>query len=1565
MKALLRPALVACLVVLTPPCMPAGAQCTVANQSPAAASVVQPPVTFQWTFSGGPDPDHFDILWEAVNPPGPPNVASAPGQARQFGPVPLPGGTELQFWVDALNSSNEVLCTSGPARTTFSTEAPPCPQSPPERVAPVNGATGQSNPVHFEWLPVTNATDYVVLVREAGQTQWNPNGPYESTSTDIQLGGAQNWEWYVEARNVENGCPPSPQPGSEAPWSFSLAGCPSAPSLVSPLADQVVASPVMFEWSESPGASFYRLVVRNSGGIVFERDFAGTAAEIPLPDGPLAWLVQAVKEGCPPAESASRPIVVQTTCPTDRRAEPLSPRSGATSPPFVFFEWTEVPGASGYELVYSVDGGPFIGAGMTRLSGMGVALRPGLLRWRVDTTFPGCPPLPSLDTFELKVEAEVDCDQAFATLIRPGAGATVPSPVTFEWSTVSLATLYVVWASFGGQPFSPIAETSTATTLSAPVPSGPIEWFVQTHLPNCPPRNSQSSRFTAQGGAGCDGIARPQLLTPFAGQADVASPVGFSWSKVDPAVAYRIVAMINAEPAGEIGFTTDTSFSRPLPPGRVEWTVEAIIEGCAPTLSEPSTFSSRGESRCPMTGPELTSPAQSSTSSSLVRFTWQPLGVDLLYRVWLARGAEQERVVAETSSPLVEMHLTAGKWAWRVEALRPQCAPVSSASVSFTVTQGSNCEVAAAVNITPANGTADTQPPVTFTWTAVSGALGYEVWIREADGVQHPIGFSATTTLEADLPPGQWTWFVAALLDGCEPVRSAPTSFTIGLTAGCDAPPPFLAHPPVGDGVVMSPRVRFEWTPSAGATSYEVHVSIDRSHPSLLATTSEPYHVAELPEGEIVWHVVAIRPGCPPARSGDARFQVNGKPGSCEPPAPPRAGAVPRAISDVAYPVSWEAVPFAASYEIQESPAEDFASVTTTSSSLLSTTFTHTVTAATSYYYRVRAIPECNAQASLFSNVARVVVEPAIKTLDVQIESVDRIGNTGTLTRTVFMPGGSTSQSFTASTTQSWMTVSPSSGTLPPEGANLTVTIDLSTLPPGASTGQIVLSRGASSRFASSSGSSVPVTVSLVAPVTSTAKSSVRPDSIIVPAVGHAAGLNSQWQSDIRIANLASQSRNFQLFFTPSGTAGTGTVRKASVTIGGGKTIAFNDILKSWYGIGAAGENATGSLEVRPETQSAASAASLATTTIAASRTYNLSTGGTFGQFIPGVAFERFVGKGTKLSLQQLAQSTAYRTNIGVVEGSGEAATIQFTVFDASGTQLDQWSASLLAGEHRQYDRILAQRDITTDSARVEIEVTSDTGMITAYASKVDNLTGDPELITPVIVANVSVTKIVLAGVGDFDNGLASWRTDLRLYNGGSTAVTAALTYYAQGDPGNPASKTISIDAGQVFEMNDLLRSEFGLTNRNGALHVATGSEAQLVATARTYNKTSSGTYGQFIPGIPASQGVGLGGRTLQLMQVEQSPQFRANLGIFEMSGNAVTVEVTAIVPNALAAPSKRYTLQANEFQQINQVLNELGFSEAYNARLTIRVVSGNGTINAYASVVDMSTQDPTYVPAQ
>ena len=57
--------------------------------------------------------------------------------------------------------------------------------------------------------------------------------------------------------------------------------------------------------------------------------------------------------------------------------------------------------------------------------------------------------------------------------------------------------------------------------------------------------------------------------------------------------------------------------------------------------------------------------------------------------------------------------------------------------------------------------------------------------------------------------------------------------------------------------------------------------------------------------------------------------------------------------------------------------------------------------------------------------------------------------------------------------------------------------------------------------------------------------------------------------------------------------------------------------------------------------------------------------------------------------------------------------------------------------------------------------------------------------------------------------------------------------------------------------------------------------------------------------------------------------------------------------------------LRPNEFRQLGSLLKSMGLDGTYTARVTVRVIEGEGRVTAYASVIDMQTNDPTYVPAQ
>ena len=71
------------------------------------------------------------------------------------------------------------------------------------------------------------------------------------------------------------------------------------------------------------------------------------------------------------------------------------------------------------------------------------------------------------------------------------------------------------------------------------------------------------------------------------------------------------------------------------------------------------------------------------------------------------------------------------------------------------------------------------------------------------------------------------------------------------------------------------------------------------------------------------------------------------------------------------------------------------------------------------------------------------------------------------------------------------------------------------------------------------------------------------------------------------------------------------------------------------------------------------------------------------GQFIPAIPFASFIGRDTNtvLSLQQIAQSADYRTNFGLVEGSGNPVTALISIFGSDGKKLTEFTQALNGGQ--------------------------------------------------------------------------------------------------------------------------------------------------------------------------------------------------------------------------------------------------------------------------------------------
>ena len=672
--------------------------------------------------------------------------------------------------------------------------------------------------------------------------------------------------------------------------------------------------------------------------------------------------------------------------------------------------------------------------------------------------------------------------------------------------------------------------------------------------------------------------------------------------------------------------------------------------------------------------------------------------------------------------------------------------------------------------------------------------------------------------------------------------------------------------------------------------------------------------------------------------------------------------APPVAQATQPYTVSWTPTfPPPVYYELDESTTSDFSSnVTTHTPGNPSQTFTQNPTPSAAFYYRVRT-HDCNGSPGPYSNTVKVVVQQPPQPVSGPADVAVPFGSTTPVAIPLSITGPA-SAAFTASVDKPFLSVSPTSGSFSSAGSTVvTATGNPSTLPPGANTGTVtVLSSGATV-------ATVPVSISLVTPVLPGTKSGTLPaNTLILPVITHVNGASAVFQSDVRLTNASLSDISYQLLLTPTRSDATQVGVQTTVPVSAGQTIALNDIAKDFFGFGATGaptDQGFGSLQIIPLNTSTLQ-------TFASSRTYATAGGGTFGQFVPVTLLSTFATQGKVLSLQHVAQSSSFHTNLGLVEGSGASATVRVRIIDDNGTVLQTVPITLQPGEHQQLNNfIVSPGGISElDDGRLEVIVDSATGAVTAYASVLDNITQDPYAVAPVQASTVSATRFIAPGVADLNNGAANFHSDLRIFNGGATSQSVTLTYFPQITVQPVTAPPITIGAGQVKAIDNVLPTLFGVSSSGGSVLITTGSPASLVATVRTYsNSATGGTFGQFIPGVMPSQGAGVGDRGLEVLQLEQSAAFRSNVGVVELTGNSAHVRMTLVLPDSKAAPILEFDIKPNEFKQFNSIIASMNPTEAntYNARMIVEVLSGSGRVTAYGSVLDNRTQDPTYVPAQ
>ncbi len=210
--------------------------------------------------------------------------------------------------------------------------------------------------------------------------------------------------------------------------------------------------------------------------------------------------------------------------------------------------------------------------------------------------------------------------------------------------------------------------------------------------------------------------------------------------------------------------------------------------------------------------------------------------------------------------------------------------------------------------------------------------------------------------------------------------------------------------------------------------------------------------------------------------------------------------------------------------------------------------------------------------------------------------------------------------------------------------------------------------------------------------------------------------------------------------------------------------------------------------------------------------------------------------------------------------------------------------------------------------------------------------------------------------------GASNWKTQIVVTNPSALTRLARIFFVEKGEawPGSLLGDPQTIPPGGSLSIDDPLA---GLNPTSGLLYVIVDGEGMPVTT-RTYNLAADGgTFGQGIPGILLNDATAAD-RLILPMLLSDPDRYRTNLGIVQTSAGSLAVRVQLHDTDGAVIGTKGYA-STSAFLQINDLLDNMGIGDTIveGGWISVDLIAGSPAYwTAYASIIDNSTDDPTYI---
>jgi len=442
----------------------------------------------------------------------------------------------------------------------------------------------------------------------------------------------------------------------------------------------------------------------------------------------------------------------------------------------------------------------------------------------------------------------------------------------------------------------------------------------------------------------------------------------------------------------------------------------------------------------------------------------------------------------------------------------------------------------------------------------------------------------------------------------------------------------------------------------------------------------------------------------------------------------------------------------------------------------------------------------------------------------------------------------------------------------------------------------------------------------------------------LLPSSARVQGNGAFWTTDLSLRNAGKETAAATVKFLGHTGDGRGGPERA-VSLAPGETRSWGDVLSSLFGLDAD----YGPIRVT----------STSPGLVVQGQTSTPGGGGTFGQSVPAFGPGDLVGAAPR-SIVGVRQDGSFRTNLMLANSGDGPIEVDVALLAPAGGTLA--SARVPVGP-LSFAQLNVANDLGVPSVSggtLVVSTPTEGARFAAYASAIDQVTGDPRTLLPGAIGGgawLLPSSARAPGIGAF------WTTDLTLRNTGTAAMIATVRFHGHsGDGRNAPEVEVPLEPGEARTYADVLGSLFGLESDYGPIRVVP-SEAGLVVQGQTFTPGGGGTYGQSVPAVPASGLVG--GAPRSIVGVRQDGSFRTNLMLANAGEDPIDVDL-AVFAAAGGAPlaTRRVGVGPLGFVQLN-LASDLGVDGVSGAAVVLSTPSPGGAFAAYASAIDRATGDP------